>query len=34
MTFADVAHAIRHVVTQPRHVAVNEVLMRPTELDR
>jgi hypothetical protein len=27
----DVARAVAFVVTSPRHVAVNEVLMRPTE---
>ena len=27
----DVADAIRYVVTRPRHAAVNEVLIRPTE---
>ena len=28
---SDVAHAIRYVVTQPDHVAVNEILVRPTD---
>lgn len=28
---ADIADAIAYVVTRPRHVAVNEVLVRPTE---
>ena len=28
---ADIADAIAYVVTRPRHVAVNEVLIRPTE---
>ncbi|HEX6425778.1 MAG TPA: SDR family NAD(P)-dependent oxidoreductase [Acidimicrobiales bacterium] len=28
---ADIADAIGYVVTRPRHVAVNEVLIRPTE---
>jgi NADP-dependent 3-hydroxy acid dehydrogenase YdfG len=28
---ADIANAIVYVVTQPRHVAVNEILIRPTE---
>jgi NADP-dependent 3-hydroxy acid dehydrogenase YdfG len=28
---ADIADAISYVVTRPRHVAVNEVLIRPTE---
>ncbi|MGM7668065.1 SDR family NAD(P)-dependent oxidoreductase [Microbacterium sp. A93] len=27
----DVADAVRYIVTRPRHVAVNEVLIRPTE---
>jgi NADP-dependent 3-hydroxy acid dehydrogenase YdfG len=27
----DVARAVAFVVTSPRHVAVNEVLIRPTE---
>jgi len=27
----DIADAIRYVVTRPRHVAVNEVLIRPTQ---
>ena len=27
----DVADAIAYVVTRPRHVAINEVLIRPTE---
>jgi NADP-dependent 3-hydroxy acid dehydrogenase YdfG len=30
----DVADAITYTVTRPRHVAVNEVLMRPTEQER
>lgn len=28
---ADIAEAIRFVVTQPRRASVNEVLVRPTE---
>ena len=28
---ADIADAIAFIVTRPRHVAVNEVLVRPTE---
>jgi NADP-dependent 3-hydroxy acid dehydrogenase YdfG len=28
---ADIADAIAYVVTRPRHVAVNEILIRPTE---
>lgn len=27
----DVADAILHIVTRPRHVAINEILVRPTE---
>ena len=27
----DIARAISYIVTQPRHVAINEVLVRPTE---
>ena len=27
----DVADAIAYVVTRPRHVAINELLVRPTE---
>jgi NADP-dependent 3-hydroxy acid dehydrogenase YdfG len=30
----DVARAIRYVVTQPAHVAINEVLVRPTDQER
>ena len=30
----DVADAITYIVTRPRHVAVNEVLIRPTEQER
>ena len=30
----DIARAIRYVVTQPAHVAVNEVLVRPTDQER
>ena len=29
----DIADAIAYVVTRPRHVAVNEILVRPTEQD-
>jgi NADP-dependent 3-hydroxy acid dehydrogenase YdfG len=28
---SDIADAITYIVTRPRHVAVNEVLIRPTE---
>src|SRR5215469_1740705 len=31
---ADIADAITYIVTRPRHVAVNEVLIRPTEQER
>ena len=34
MTSEDIAEAIRYIVTQPRHAAVNEVLIRPTEQER
>ena len=34
MTSEDIASAIHYIVTQPRHVAVNEVLIRPTEQER
>ncbi len=30
----DIADAIIYIVTRPRHVAVNEVLIRPTEQER
>jgi NADP-dependent 3-hydroxy acid dehydrogenase YdfG len=30
----DIANAIRYTVTQPRRVAINEVLVRPTEQER
>ena len=29
----DVADAVRYMVTRPRHMAVNELLVRPTEQD-
>ena len=31
---ADIADAITYIVTRPRHVAVNELLIRPTEQER
>jgi NADP-dependent 3-hydroxy acid dehydrogenase YdfG len=30
----DIANAVRYAVTQPRRVAVNELLVRPTEQER
>ncbi|NAS23006.1 SDR family NAD(P)-dependent oxidoreductase [Herbidospora sp. NEAU-GS84] len=30
----DIADAIAYIVTRPRHVAINEVLIRPTEQER
>jgi NADP-dependent 3-hydroxy acid dehydrogenase YdfG len=30
----DVADAIAYIVTRPRHVAVSELLVRPTEQER
>ena len=30
----DIAESIRYAVTQPRRVAVNEILVRPTEQER
>ena len=30
----DIARAIVYMVTQPRHLAVNEILIRPTEQER
>jgi NADP-dependent 3-hydroxy acid dehydrogenase YdfG len=34
MEAEDIADAILYVVTRPRHVAVNEMLIRPTEQER
>jgi NADP-dependent 3-hydroxy acid dehydrogenase YdfG len=34
MEAADIADAIAYIVTRPRHVAVNELLIRPTEQER
>jgi NADP-dependent 3-hydroxy acid dehydrogenase YdfG len=31
---SDIADAITYIVTRPRHVAVNEILIRPTEQER
>jgi NADP-dependent 3-hydroxy acid dehydrogenase YdfG len=33
LTGEDVARSIRYVVTQPQHVSVNELLIRPTQQD-
>jgi NADP-dependent 3-hydroxy acid dehydrogenase YdfG len=30
----DIARAVLYLVTQPPHVAVNEVLVRPTDQER
>jgi NADP-dependent 3-hydroxy acid dehydrogenase YdfG len=34
MEASDIADAITFIVTRPRHVAVNEILIRPTEQER
>jgi NADP-dependent 3-hydroxy acid dehydrogenase YdfG len=34
MQAGDIADAITYIVTRPRHVAVNEMLIRPTEQER
>ncbi len=34
MQSEDIANAIAYAVTQPRHVSVNEILVRPTEQER
>jgi len=34
MDATDIADAITYIVTRPRHVAVNEMLIRPTEQER
>jgi NADP-dependent 3-hydroxy acid dehydrogenase YdfG len=31
MQASDIADAIGYIVTRPRHVAINELLIRPTE---
>jgi NADP-dependent 3-hydroxy acid dehydrogenase YdfG len=33
MEAEDIADAITYIVTRPRHVAINEILIRPTEQD-
>jgi NADP-dependent 3-hydroxy acid dehydrogenase YdfG len=30
----DIADAIAYIVTRPRHIAINEMLIRPTEQER
>ncbi len=34
MRAEDIADAITYIVTRPRHIAVNEMLIRPTEQER
>jgi NADP-dependent 3-hydroxy acid dehydrogenase YdfG len=34
MEAEDIADAIAYIVTRPRHVAINEILIRPTEQER
>ena len=34
MEAADIADAITYIVTRPRHVTINELLIRPTEQER
>jgi NADP-dependent 3-hydroxy acid dehydrogenase YdfG len=34
MEAEDIADAISYIVTRPRHVAINEILIRPTEQER
>jgi NADP-dependent 3-hydroxy acid dehydrogenase YdfG len=34
MAAEDIADAIAYIITRPRHVAVNEILIRPTEQER
>jgi NADP-dependent 3-hydroxy acid dehydrogenase YdfG len=34
MAAEDIADAITYIVTRPRHVTVNEILIRPTEQER
>ena len=34
LTADDIARAVVYMVSQPRHVAVNEMLVRPTDQER
>ena len=34
MEAEDIADAISYIVTRPRHVAINELLIRPTDQER
>jgi len=34
MAAGDIADAITYIVTRPRHIAVHEMLIRPTEQER
>jgi NADP-dependent 3-hydroxy acid dehydrogenase YdfG len=34
MEASDIAEAIAFIITRPRHVAINEILIRPTEQER
>jgi NADP-dependent 3-hydroxy acid dehydrogenase YdfG len=34
MEAGDIADVITYIVTRPRHVSVNEMLIRPTEQER
>ncbi len=34
MTAEDIADTITYIVTRPRHVTINEILIRPTEQER
>jgi NADP-dependent 3-hydroxy acid dehydrogenase YdfG len=34
MHASDIADAILYVISRPRHVAINELLIRPTEQER